>query len=173
MTRTDFNYAYLPEFLIPQRAGFSSALDLEKLKVFDFHNNELRYSYGNLSLTNEEEKELINAKMNNLNESWLKTKLGNEKYIVYLTQIKNPSYLKTIAIAVEERRFSWNLTDFFKIIFIHSLFILACLTIYIAFNYRDIRQAFFSFKTKLAAWFLLISLVPLFIIAVYFQKPFG
>jgi len=165
-----FNYSYLPEFLIPPRAGFSSALDLEKLKIFDFHNSELRYSFGNLSLTSDEEKELLNAKMNYLNEAWLKTKIGNEKYIVYITQIKNPVNLKTIAIAVEERRFSWNLTDFFKIFFIHSLFILVCLVIYMAFHFKDIRQALFSFKTKLAAWFLLISLVPLFIIAVYFKN---
>jgi len=165
-----FNYAYLPDFLIPSRVGFSSALDLEKLKIFDFHNSELRYSFGNLSLTSEEEKELLNAKMNNLNEAWLKTKIGNEKYIVYITQIKNSTNLKTIAIAVEERRFSWNLTDYFKIFFIHSLFILSCLIIYLAFRYKEIRQTFFSFKTKLAAWFLLISLVPLFIIAVYFKN---
>jgi signal transduction histidine kinase len=165
-----FNYAYLPEFLIPPRAGFSSALDLEKLKIFDFHNSELRYSYGNLSLTSEEEKELLNTKINNLNEAWLKTKIGNEKYIVYITQIKNSSNLKTIAIALEEKRFSWNLSDFFKIFFIHSLFILSCLIIYISYRYRYIRQAFSSFKTKLVAWFLLISLVPLFIIAVYFKN---
>lgn len=165
-----FNYAYLPEFLIPPKAGFSSVLDLEKLKIFDFHNGQLTYSYGNLSLTNEEEKELLNAKMNYSNEAWLNTKIGNEKYVIYLTQIKSPANLKTIAIAVEERRFSWNLTDFFKIFFIHSLFILSFLIIYLAFRFRDFRQVFSSFKTKLAAWFLLISLVPLFIIAVYFKN---
>ena len=63
----------------------------------------------------------------------------------FLTQIKNPANLKTIAIAIEERRFSWNLTDFFKIFFIHSLIILLFLMVYLAFRFKDFQQVFSFF----------------------------
>jgi two-component system, NtrC family, nitrogen regulation sensor histidine kinase NtrY len=165
-----FNYPELPKFLSPSRAGISSAVSFDKLKIFDFHNAELVRSYGDISLSESDQNILLNASFSSHNEAWMNLDLNNENHLVYLLKINNNSKNKIIAVALEGKNFSWNLSDFFKIFFIHTFIILILLLIYALFKFNQIIELLFSYKFRLIGAFLIVSIVPLMLVAVYFRN---
>jgi two-component system, NtrC family, nitrogen regulation sensor histidine kinase NtrY len=165
-----FNYPELPKFLNPSRAGFSSAINFDKLKIFDFHNGELVRSYGDISLSESDINKIVNAKFSDQNEAWMNLQLNNENNLVYLLKINEHEKNKIIAIALEGKNFSWNLSDFFKIFFVHTFIILILLIFYLAYNFKNVYQLLSSYRTRLIGAFLVVSLVPLLLVAVYFRN---
>ena len=118
-----FNFAELPKILLSQRAGISSAVDFTKLKIFDFHNGELMRSYGGVNLSPEEQKQILNSEFISYSESWLNMNINNESNLIYALKIDSPAKKKILAIALEEKNISWNLSDFFKVFFVHTIII--------------------------------------------------
>jgi len=165
-----FHYAELPKFLIPQRAGIASAIDYNKLKIFDFHNGELVRSYGGITLSDSSQRSILNAQFTLFNEAWLNLELNNENYLFYLLKINTPSIHKIIAVAVEEKNFSWSLTDFFKIFFIHTIIILSILLIVSITKMKQTIIVLSAYRTRLIGAFMIVSLIPLILIAVYFRN---
>ncbi len=165
-----FHYEELPKFLIPQRAGIASAIDYDKLKIFDFHNGELVRSYGSLTLSDSSQYLILNAQFTSFNEAWENLELSNENYLFYLLKINTPSSHKIIAVAVEEKNFSWSLTDFFKIFFIHTIIILTILLIVAIIKIKQTIILLSAYRTRLIGAFMVVSLIPLILIAIYFRN---
>lgn len=165
-----FNFSYLPNFLIAQRSGISSALDLSKLRVFDFHDRELVRSFGDVSLSEQDQKILLNAGFNNSNEAWLNMTMNGEENLVYALKITSPGKNKVLAIALELKKYSWNLSNFFKIFFVHTLVIAVILLIFLITRLKQLGEALRSFRTRLIGAFLVVSIIPLIVIAFYFRN---
>ncbi|TSA27660.1 MAG: HAMP domain-containing protein [Ignavibacteriales bacterium] len=165
-----FHYAELPKFLIPLRAGIASAIDYDKLKIFDFHNGELVRSYGGITLSDSSQYSILNSQFTSFNEAWMNLELNNENYLFYLLKINTPSIHKIIAVAVEEKNFSWSLTDFFKIFFIHTIIILFILSIVFIVKMKQTIIVLSAYRTRLIGAFMVVSLVPLILVAVYFRN---
>ncbi|MCL6098780.1 MAG: HAMP domain-containing histidine kinase [Bacteroidetes bacterium] len=165
-----FNFSYLPDFLIAQRSGISSALDLSKLRVFDFHDNELVRSFGDVSLSDEDQKIILNADFSSHNEAWLNMTMNGEENLVYALKISSPGRNKVLAIALELKKYSWNLSNFFKIFFIHTLIIAIILFIFLTSKLRQLSGVLRSFRTRLIGAFLVVSIIPLIVIAFYFRN---
>jgi two-component system, NtrC family, nitrogen regulation sensor histidine kinase NtrY len=165
-----FNYPELPRFLSPARAGISSAVSFNKLKIFDFHNGALVRSYGDVSLSEMDENALLNASFSEHNEAWMNLELNNENHLVYLLKIDNNGKEKIIAVALEGKNFSWNLSDFFKIFFIHTFIVIVLLLVYMLFKFNQILTLIFSYRSRLIGAFLVVSIVPLLLVAVYFRN---
>ena len=165
-----FNFADFPKFIITTKAGISSVINLDKLKIFDFQNGELKYSYGSATLSANDESAIVEADFSNLNEAWIKMDLNGERNLIYAFKVDLDDGIKVLAIALEEKSFSWNLSDFFKIFFVHTIIIVSLLLIFSAFRYKKNKNVLTSYKTRLTGAFLVVSLIPLFLIAIYFRN---
>jgi signal transduction histidine kinase len=165
-----FNFTNMPKFLIPRRAGILSAVDYEKLNLFEFQDGVLSRSYGDKTLSEAVRDSLTSSKFTEYNEAWVKLKLDNENHLIYLSKKQNHVQNKILAVAMEEKNFSWNLSDFFKIFFIHTTLIVAILFVVSLIKYRSSLIIISQYKTRLIGAFLIVSIIPLILVAVYFRN---
>ena len=98
------------------------------------------------------------------NDAWLKIRFDSETYETYLLKIVNDENEIITTVSVEERAFSWNLFNFFKIFIIHSLFIVFAFLIILLSRVGKLNL---SFKSKLLFAFLVISIIPVVVLALY------
>ncbi|MCX6171167.1 MAG: ATP-binding protein [Ignavibacteriales bacterium] len=164
------NFAEFPKFIITTKAGISSVINLDKLKIFDFQDNQLKYTYGSAILSSDDENSILKSNFTNLDEAWLKLDLNGERNLIYALKVNLPKSNKILAIALEEKSFSWNLSDFFKIFFVHTIIIVSLLLIFSALRYKKNKNVLASYRTRLTGAFLVVSLIPLFLIAIYFRN---
>jgi signal transduction histidine kinase len=159
----------VPKFLTVPREGMTSATDFKNLKIFVFTNNLLVNYFGNVTLTSTEIEGLLEGVGKNSNEEWKQIDIKGETHLVFLLKPREKNN-EIIAVALEERRFAWNISNFFKVFFIHALIILIAFLIYAFRNLRKWKEYFQSYKTKLTFAFILASVVPLLIIAAYIRN---
>lgn len=175
MIKVNFNPDFvasneIPKFLEFSRVGLSSAIDVNKLKIFIFQRDVLVYSFGDITLNNKEKRSILNAQFNNFNEAWLSTTINGEKNLVYNLRDNRNGVERIIAVALGERNFSSNLFDFFKVFFFHAIIIAALLIIFSLARYKTTIKILFSFRIRLVSAFLVISILPMIFMAVYFRN---
>ncbi|MFA7228799.1 MAG: hypothetical protein WC061_07185, partial [Melioribacteraceae bacterium] len=160
----------LPKIFTRQRGGISSAVDFTKLKIFNFQNGRLVHSYGDANLSPEAQDSILNAAFSSYSESWMNMEINNEDNLFYILKIDSPGKERILAVALEEKKFSWNLSDFFKVFFVHTIIIFLLIIIFAAAGFKKTKSVLASYRTRLIGAFLLISLLPLIIIALYFRE---
>lgn len=165
-----FNFADLPKILVSPRGGISSAVNFDKLKIFDFRNGELIRSYSGVELSREEQNIILNSEFTAYSESWLNMNINNENHLIYALKMDLPAKNRVLAVAIEEKNFSWNLSDFFKVFFVHTVIITFLVFGFVLVQYKKTKIIFASYRTRLIGAFLLISIIPLLIIALYFRS---
>lgn len=165
-----FRQESLPKILIPERVGILSAVDYDNLKIYELLNKELiRSSKGN-ELSDENAKRIYAAAYDAFGEAWLELEVNGEKNLFFSIKSKTQHGEKVLAIARENKNFTWNLSDFFKIFFIHTV-VIFIVSIFLWFANLKKRTSYnISFRTKLISAFLFISVVPLFLIAAYIRN---
>lgn len=166
----EINLVRSPKFIISNNQFAKSAIDFNKLRIYDFHNRQLNDTFGDFVLSSEQKIDFVQAEFNKFNEVWLYSNIGGELHLVYLLKTVKGKNERIIAVALEEKGLSFSLFHFFKVFFIHSLFILVSIlafTVFILLRYRKIQM---GFRTKLLVAFLVISIIPLILMAVYFQN---
>ena len=163
------NDSGLPKIFSRQRSGISSALDFAKLKIFDFQNGQLIHSYGGTFLSTELLEQILKTEFSSYSEAWLNLEINGENHLCYLYKFNQQAKEKILAVAVEEKNFSWNLSDFFKVFFLHTIIIVLLIIASASARYKNTLAIFASYRTKLVAAFMFISLIPLIIIAFYFR----
>jgi len=167
--RNGLNINQLPEFIIPKRTGIASATEFEKLKIFFFKNNQLVSAIGGIALDNNNVNKILNAKFSELSEAWLKLNINDEQHLLYLTKYGTGSN-NIISVSIEEKLFAWNLSNFFKVFFVHSILLLVAFLIY-AFVHINKWKAFFAaYRTKLSLAFIIVSVIPLIFISFYIRS---
>ena len=165
-----FNFSYLPKFLISGKTGISSALDLGELEIFDFHDNELVRSFGGTVLSYSEKQRILDSDFSVNNEAWIKMSISDENHLVYALKIESPLKTKILAVALGEKQYAWSLSNFFKIFFIHTILIFLAIVIYFVFRFKKDVVFFSSYRSRLIGAFLVVSIVPLVVIALYFRN---
>lgn len=159
-----------PQFISTSNFFGNSPVNMENLKIFDFHDGELVNYYTDLILSQVETDEILNAEFNENGEAWLSCDLNDQDHIIYVKKRSYNDFTRILAIALEEKNTSWNLFDFFKIFFIHSVFIIIFLFLLYLFYFRKIIEVKYSFRAQLLFSFLLISIIPLIFLAGYFKS---
>lgn len=158
-----------PMFLATNKAYYNTAVNLKKLKIFEFHNNELINYYTDLILSKEETDAILNTEFTKYNDAWLSIPLNKEQNVVYVKRNTQDDMQRIIAVALGEKDLSWNLFDFFKVFFVHSLYILGIIIVYLLLSYREILKINFGFRAQLFTAFIIISVIPLMLLAFYFR----
>lgn len=164
-----FNFVNIPKFLFAERSGISSAVDLEQLKIFFFDNGVLDRTFGSAALSEDDINKITNAKFTKHNEAWLELNISGENYLSYIFNV-DESNSKILAVAKEKKNFSWNLSDFFKVFFVHTIIILVASICLALWNFRKLKIFLNSYRTKLAAAFVIVSVIPLIVVTIYFQS---
>lgn len=164
------NHEYLIKALMPERVGILSAVDYENLKVYDYINKELIRSSQGEKLNEIATSHIFSATYNASGEAWLELEINGEKNLLFLLKIKSIIGERILAIARENKNLTWNLSDFFKIFFIHVVVITLFSFMFFVSKLKQKRFTYISFRTKLITAFLLISIIPLFLIAAYIRN---
>ncbi len=154
----------IPDFLESNKNLVNSVIDINQLKIFEFTNSKIAQVYGDIYPSRDQIKPILNANFSQFNEAWLNLTFNGENYLTYVLKTQNNGQTQITAVSVMKKHFTWNLFNFFKIFIIQSLFIII---LFIFFFIINIRQFKYSFRTQLLIAFLIISIVPLVILAVY------
>ncbi len=160
----DINTAAIPNFLESRKNIINPVIDVKRLKIFKFVDSELANVYGDIYPSRDQIKPILNAGFNSDNEAWLTVPLNNENYYAFLLRNNSGGTQTITAVLTREKRLSWDLFNFFKIFLIHSIFIFLLFLVLFAFKIRDIR---FSFRVQLLIAFIVISLIPVVVLAIY------
>lgn len=153
------------DFLESSLPILNKVVDIKQLKIFQFKNSNLTQFYGDVYPSRDQIKQIINKKLSpEFNESWLKMDFGGEKYETYILKSEYDSGDVITAVAVADKEFSWNLFNFFKVFIVHTIIILI---VYLLLFTTRVRKIKLTFKTKLLITFLVISVVPVIILALY------
>lgn len=164
-----FNSYGIPKFLSAERAGISSATDPSKLKIYFFEKGWLINANGTNQIDQNTVEKITKTNFSKHNEAWLSLSINRQMHLVYLLRYGS-SNGKIVAVALEENKFAWNLSNFFKVFFIHTLIIFVLFCIY-SFRFLKKWRIFFgSFRTKIAFVLIIVSAVPMIIIAVYIRN---
>ncbi|MDP4192097.1 MAG: ATP-binding protein [Bacteroidota bacterium] len=157
-----------PGFLSSKISKLNSTVSFDKLKVFIFNDNQLTNVYGDISPADWHIENIIHAGFSENNDAWINLNINKENYITYLfREIENNSS-KIVAVSLKEKSLSWSLYNFFKVFFIHSIFIIALFFVIYAIQLRSKnRELRYTFRTQLLTAFLFISLLPMLLLAFY------
>ncbi len=153
-----------PEFLESKKNIINSVIDPEQLKIFEFSNNKLSQVYGDIYPSLDQIKPIINSDFSMDNEAWIYLSLNGENYLTYALKSTVDGQQKITSVSVLEKNLSWNLFNFFKIFIIHSIFILL---LFILIFISQIKKFKYSFRTQLLIAFILISVIPVIVLAIY------
>lgn len=169
---TDFNIEGIgsgnfPDFLESNRAVLGSVIDLNLVNIFEFVDGNVTQVYGDIFPSREQKEQIFNAELSRFNNGWINLSIYGENYITYILKTDKNDIKKVIAVSIKEKKLTWNLFNFFKIFILHSLFILLLLIFLFVFRFLKIR---YTFKTRLLIAFLIISVLPIIILAVYNQQ---
>ncbi len=146
------------------------AVNLDLLKVYEFRNKKLLSYFTNIFLTKAEKEIIVNSKLTKDNDAWTSIVINNESNIFYIKKDIEGSNERLIAVGLSSKDIAWNLFDFFKVFFIHSIMILTILLISVLFNYKNWNGFTISFKSKILISLLLVSIIPLILLASYFKN---
>ena len=154
----------VPNFLSSNINIVNSVINLDRIQIFIFENSKVTQIFGNLYPSLDQVKPIINAQFSEYNEAWIYLNLNSEKYLTYVLKSQVDNIDKIISVSVLEKDLSWNLYNFFKLFIVQSIFSIIFLIILILLN---IKHARFTFRTQLLIAFLIISIIPVVLLAIY------
>ncbi|AFH49893.1 Signal transduction histidine kinase [Ignavibacterium album JCM 16511] len=166
----DFNISKLaaseiPDFIESNLSLLNQVVNIKQLKIFLFLNGELAQVYGDIFPSREQIKLMLNTKLDStFSDGWLKIDFSGETYQTYLLKTFDNGNEIITAISVADKEFSWNLFNFFKVFFVHAIFILI---LFVILFFIRIRKINYTFKTKILFAFLFVSIIPVILLAIY------
>jgi len=165
-----FGFEDQPEFISSSNPFARTSVNINLLKIFEFHNDELINYFTDVLLSDKETEKITHADLSVNNDVWLSMIINGEDYTVYVRKIDKNGFEKIIAIAQRAKDISWNLFDFFKVFFVHIMMILIILLFVMVFILHKKWTIKFSFKTKLLLTLVVVSVIPLILLASYFKN---
>ena len=154
----------IPDFLESKENILSPVVDVKQLKIFEFTDSRVSRIYGDIYPSRDHMRPIWNVKYSQDNDAWLTLTLNDEQYLTYLVKTVKGDTQKIIAVLLREKQFTWNLFNFFKIFVIHSIFILI---LFIFIFVSRIKKIKYTFKAQVLIAFLLISIIPVVLLAIY------
>jgi len=100
-------------------------------------------------------------------ELWSSEKFGNRSYSTYYLLYEENAVGKILAVSVEKKSFLWHVFNFFRLIFIHFLITVTVILLIAVSLFLKGYRFRIRFKTKLFAGLLIVTIIPLIILAYY------
>ena len=147
-----------------------SIVNLKNLLIMEFSDNKLIHKIGDINASNKIVNKITSVNFHDMNEKWLSLNFGGANYITYVLKLNDSKNRKLLSVSLKRKDISYNLFDFFKIFFIHTLIILLILLIASIFIFSKYKTISLGFRTQLLIAFLVISLIPLLSLAYYIRN---
>ncbi len=160
----------LPEFLTSPKPFVNSAINDQQLNIYELYGSKLFKQSSNVNLSSKKIKFILQSHYNKFNEVWINTKLSGKDFTLYAYKSDIGSITKTIVIGIKEKEIAFGLFHFFKVLFIHSALIILLLFLYFVLFEKNRIKILRSFDTKLFTAFLIISIVPLVLMAISIRE---
>lgn len=157
-------FTSVPQFLQSQGSVFNSVFDFSQLRIFEFSDSKLASVYGDIYPSRDQILPIINSDYSTGSDKWLTINLNEEKYITYALRHESDDAVNITSVSLPEKKFSWNLFNFFKLFLIQIIFIVI---LFIVLFLPDVKNFRYTFRFQLTIAFLLISLIPVVILALY------
>ena len=159
--------AGIPLFMRPEYNPVNDIIDLRRMSIFKFVNNVPTGSFGAVQLPDREISKIREKNKSGLNEELYRTRIsGEESSIFYLLSNQGESNSLTILI-LKDKDSVRILFNFFKLFFLHSLFILSFLLIFFLISIKKIHELFFRFRFQLTLGFVVMSAIPIVALALF------
>ncbi len=157
-----YNFADVPTIL---NKISDNKIYFDDYRVFWINNDEITFQKADIDINRDELKELINSA--NGNDGFVTKSINSQRFLFYV--IKENSSDRYLLIGYKTRDFSWNIYDFVKIFIVHFVFIIV-LGLLVSFL-RVFTSGFpsFNYQARLLSGILIITIIPLIILAVYFD----
>jgi len=153
-----------PEFLQSKGSALNSVLEFSQLKIFEFSDSKLVKVYGDIYPSRDQILPIINSDFSRIDDVWLTLNLNEEKYLTYALNHESDGRNNITSVSLLEKKFSWNLFNFFKLFIIQMIFIVMLIVVFFIFDARNFK---YTFRFQLTIAFLLIALIPVVILALY------
>ncbi len=167
---TNFTFNTLPKFLAPPPMRQKLIVGLDEIKILEFINGSLKNVIGNIKLSDTEVTAIKSAGLTNQKDKWFELKINDNDYLFYSVSTKQNGQMKYLVFGVEKKNLSRYLFDFFTVIFFHSVLILMLTGLILLFKFLRKEDIKISLRAKLLIAFLVISIIPLILLAVYFRN---
>ncbi len=154
----------IPDFLESKKSIINSVLDVRQLKIFEFRNKKLEQVYGDIYPSRDQYEPILDAKFSQDNEAWMIINLNGENYFTYALKANEDGNEIITSVSLVEKHITWNLFNFFKVFLVHSIFIILLFIVFFLITISEFR---YSFRTQLLIAFLVISIIPVIILAIY------
>ena len=158
------SFTSTPEFLRSKGSTLNSVLDFSQLKIFEFTDSKLVNVYGDIYPSRDQILPIINSDFTASGDVWLTLILNEEEYLTYALRHESEGKTNITSVSLLEKKISWNLFNFFKLFIIQIIFIII---LFIILFTSDIKNFRYTFRFQLTIAFLLISLIPVVILALY------
>lgn len=159
--------AGIPEFMKPEANPVNDIIDLRRVSIFRFAAGKTAGSFGELQLP-EEVLAGIRAKVGkgHLEELYRTVLDGDEASVFFFAPVPEDSDNITV-IVLKDKDPIRILFNFFKLFFLHSIFIMVLFLAFTLAGFRKLAPLFFRFRTQLTFSFLVISTIPVVALALF------
>ncbi|MBI9070503.1 MAG: HAMP domain-containing protein [Melioribacteraceae bacterium] len=157
------------ELLMADKVGLTSSSLKQNLNVLEFFDSRLIFSKGEINLSNQQLDKIANFNFEHKKEGWLNLSADKKDYRFFLLRSPFAEYDNVLAVGLEERNITINLFDFFKVFFIHTSIITLFVGFYLLILFIRNKELKITYKGQLLSAFLIISIIPLIMLAFYFR----
>lgn len=167
--RRDFQVpgAGIPEFLRPDANPVNDIIDLRRMSIFKFKNNSPQGNFGELQLPERILNSINRKVIQGRHEEMFRTVVdGSDASVFFSYSLLEDSDQLTILI-LKDKDPVRILFNFFKLFFLHSIFIFSLLVVFILIRIKIIIANFFRFRFQLTASFLVISTIPILALGIF------
>ncbi len=159
--------AGIPEFMKPESNPVNDIIDLRRISIFKFAGGKTIGSFGELQLPEESFSEISTRIKKGYFEELYRTVIdGDEASIFYFTPVPEESDNVTV-IVLKDKDPIRILFNFFKLFFLHSIFIIVLFLAFTVAGFRKLAPLFFRFRSQLTVSFLVISTIPIVALALF------
>lgn len=148
----------------------NSTVDISQLKIFLIEQGNVLSKIGDLTLNDSDINYFEEALLKNGDGVYTEKEIAGNSYVIYLRKEESSSGSGILGVALRTRNVTVDLFDFFKAFFIHSLIIMLFTLLAFIFQIKKLWRTLFNFRARLLYSLIIISIVPLFLSAVYFKS---
>lgn len=160
----------VPIFLMRENPFINSVINLSNLSVMELKSGYQKFTFGDLNINDELLSQIKKIEYNSLNEYLDEINHLDKSYVVFSKQIEEADGNRKFFIFLEEKSAILALFDFFKVFFIHSILFIICSFILLIYMYYNKQIKIRTLKNKLLFYFLLVSVIPMIVLAYYFRQ---
>jgi hypothetical protein len=131
-----------PEFLQSKGGELNSVLDFSQLKIFEFSDSKLVNVYGDIYPSRDQIVPIISSNFSSNDDVWLTLNLNEEKYLTYALRHESDGNNNITSVSLLEKKFSWNLFNFFKLFIIQIIFIVILFAVLFISDLKSFRYTF-------------------------------